>query len=303
MVKLSADLIEQSAQYTNPVRDRELDLRGYKIPVIENLGATLDQFDTIDFSDNEIRKLDGFPLLKRLKCLLMSNNRIVRIGENLDLSLPNLEMLVLTNNNIQELSDLDNLTCFKNLKYISLLRNPVTSQKNYRQYLIHKVSSLRVIDFQRVKQKERFEASKLYKTKKSATQLANGHAAPGKIKKTFVAGEKLSTAEKRNVAAAAASVPSVVSAKEEIEAIKKAIARAKTLQEVERLNQMLRSGQIPGFDAIKQAKRINNEEVEEEMDIEEPVQQELEEQEMEGKESLKEKRTGKTTTISSRKGT
>lgn len=28
MVKLSAELIEQAAQYTNPVRDRELDLRG-----------------------------------------------------------------------------------------------------------------------------------------------------------------------------------------------------------------------------------------------------------------------------------
>lgn len=49
---------------------------GYKIPVLENLGATLDQFDTVDFSDNEVRKLDGFPLLKRLKTLLMNNNRI-----------------------------------------------------------------------------------------------------------------------------------------------------------------------------------------------------------------------------------
>ena len=28
MVKLSAELVEQAAQYTNPVRDRELDLRG-----------------------------------------------------------------------------------------------------------------------------------------------------------------------------------------------------------------------------------------------------------------------------------
>ena len=28
MVKLTPELIEQSAQYTNPVRDRELDLRG-----------------------------------------------------------------------------------------------------------------------------------------------------------------------------------------------------------------------------------------------------------------------------------
>lgn len=69
MVKLTPDLIQQSMQYINPVKDRELDLRGYKIPTIENLGATLDQFDTIDFSDNDIRKLDGFPLLKRIKTL------------------------------------------------------------------------------------------------------------------------------------------------------------------------------------------------------------------------------------------
>jgi hypothetical protein len=35
-----------------------------------------DQFDTIDFSDNEIRRLDGFPLLNRLKSVLLSNNRV-----------------------------------------------------------------------------------------------------------------------------------------------------------------------------------------------------------------------------------
>ena len=81
MVKCTPDLIEGAGQYINPVRDRELDLRGYKIPVIENLGTTLDQFDTIDFSDNEIRKLDGFPHLTRVKSLLLNNNRIVRITE------------------------------------------------------------------------------------------------------------------------------------------------------------------------------------------------------------------------------
>ena len=85
MVKLTRDLIEGAGQYINPIRDRELDLRGYKIPVIENLGTTLDQFDTIDFSDNEIRKLDGFPYLTRGKSLLLNNNRIVRLGEGLEL--------------------------------------------------------------------------------------------------------------------------------------------------------------------------------------------------------------------------
>lgn len=153
MVKLSAELIEQAAQYTNPVRDRELDLRGYKIPVLENLGATLDQFDTIDFSDNEIRKLDGFPLLKRLKTLLMNNNRICRVGENLEQALPSMRELILTSNNIQELGDLDPLASVKTLTLLSLLRNPVTNKKHYRLYVINKIPQIHVLDFQKVKLK------------------------------------------------------------------------------------------------------------------------------------------------------
>ncbi|EPQ10681.1 U2 small nuclear ribonucleoprotein A' [Myotis brandtii] len=136
MVKLTAELIEQAAQYTNAVGDLELDLRGYKIPIIENLGATLDQFDAIDFSDNEIRKLDGFPLLRRLKTLLVNNNRICRIGEALDQALdqalPCLTELVLTNNSLVELRNLDPLASLKSLTYLSILRNPVTNKKHYR---------------------------------------------------------------------------------------------------------------------------------------------------------------------------
>ena len=41
MVKITVDLIEQCAQYTNAVKEREIDLRGYKISLIENMGATL----------------------------------------------------------------------------------------------------------------------------------------------------------------------------------------------------------------------------------------------------------------------
>uniref|UniRef100_A0A8C2DEU4 Small nuclear ribonucleoprotein polypeptide A' n=1 Tax=Cyprinus carpio TaxID=7962 RepID=A0A8C2DEU4_CYPCA len=166
MVKLTAELIEQAAQYTNPVRDRELDLRGYKIPVLENLGATLDQFDTIDLSDNEIRKLDGFPLLKRLKTLLLNNNRICRFGENLEQALPNLKELILTSNNIQELGDLDPLATVKSLTLLSLLRNPVTNKKHYRLYVINKIPQIRVLDFQKVKMKIQkccsFELIRLY---------------------------------------------------------------------------------------------------------------------------------------------
>ena len=47
-----------------------------KIPTVENLGATLNQFDTIDFTNNDIRQLDGFPLLPKLKTLYFANNHI-----------------------------------------------------------------------------------------------------------------------------------------------------------------------------------------------------------------------------------
>ncbi|XP_043099700.1 U2 small nuclear ribonucleoprotein A' [Puntigrus tetrazona] len=260
MVKLTAELIEQAAQYTNPVRDRELDLRGYKIPVLENLGATLDQFDTVDLSDNEIRKLDGFPLLKRLKTLLLNNNRICRIGENLEQSLPDLRELVLTSNSIQELGDLDPLATVKSLTLLSLLRNPVTNKKHYRLYVINKIPQIRVLDFQKVKLKERQEAEKMFKGKRGA-QLAKDIA---KQTKTFTPGAALQTEKKTGPSAA------------DVEAIKNAIANATSLAEVERLKGLLQSGQIPGREPRSGASDVEEEEeVQEEMQEAVPMYEDM----------------------------
>ena len=49
-MSLSANLISRSPAFLSPLEDRELDLRGNKIAVIENLAATQDQFDSIDLS-------------------------------------------------------------------------------------------------------------------------------------------------------------------------------------------------------------------------------------------------------------
>ena len=57
---------------------------GAKINAIENLGATQNQFDSIDLSDNAIIILEGFPKLPRLKTLLLSNNRVTRIARKLE---------------------------------------------------------------------------------------------------------------------------------------------------------------------------------------------------------------------------
>ncbi len=51
---------------------------------IENLGATQNQFDSMDLSDNAVIILEGFTKLPRLKTLLLSNNRVTRIARKLE---------------------------------------------------------------------------------------------------------------------------------------------------------------------------------------------------------------------------
>jgi len=234
MVKLTADLINGAAQCTNPIRERELDLSEYKIPMIENLGATLDQFDTINFTNNEIRKIDNFPLSPRLKSLLFNNNRIVRIADSLEETLPNLTMLILTNNNIQELADIEQLTGLQTLEMMSFLHNPVVAKPNYRLFVIHKFSNLKVLDFRKVKMRERETASQLFKTKRGKDQLKEIE----KKAKTFVPGGNLPADKMKSNAAGLTP--------EQVKNIKMAISKATTLEEIERLNTMLRTGQIPG---------------------------------------------------------
>ncbi|KPM06740.1 U2 small nuclear ribonucleoprotein A-like protein [Sarcoptes scabiei] len=142
-MRLTIDLVEGGFQFVNKATgDRELDLRDYKISAIENLGATLNQFDSIDFTDNDIRKLENFPLLTRLKRLYLSNNRISKIDEQLAESLPNIEGLVLINNQIQELGDIDPLGKFKKLETLSMMGNPITSKKHYH-------TIIKIIGFQK----------------------------------------------------------------------------------------------------------------------------------------------------------
>ena len=92
-MRITAELISKSLQYLNAVGEFHLDLRGngfyyydfsigYKIPYIENLASTKDQFGTIDLTDNEIIKLPVLPKLLRLKTLILSNNRINSIDLN-----------------------------------------------------------------------------------------------------------------------------------------------------------------------------------------------------------------------------
>ena len=56
-----------------------------------------DQFDTIDFSNNEIRRLDGFPYLQRLRSVIINNNKIKSVRTGLTKQIINLILLMLYN--------------------------------------------------------------------------------------------------------------------------------------------------------------------------------------------------------------
>ncbi|KAG2453822.1 hypothetical protein HYH02_002029 [Chlamydomonas schloesseri] len=233
----------------------EIDLRGNKIAAIENLGATQNQFDSIDLSDNAIVRVDGFPKLQRLKLLLLNNNRVARIARGLEEFIPNLETLILTNNRINNLQDIDPLATLSKLQDLSLHGNPVMTKPNYRLYVISKLPRLKVLDFKKVKQKERDAAKALFSSEEAQTAHAS---------KTFEPDEDLAAAQQQAgvangstdasameedggaagssaASAAATSAPS----QEQMVAIKAAIANAQTLEEIQRLEEALKTGHLP----------------------------------------------------------
>lgn len=106
---------------------------GHKIPTIENLGSAKDQ-ECIDFTDNAIQSLSGFPLSPRLHTLLLAHNRIHTISESTAKAVPNLHTLVLTQNAIAELSDVDALEGFTKLVYASFVGCPVASKEVSRTH-------------------------------------------------------------------------------------------------------------------------------------------------------------------------
>jgi U2 small nuclear ribonucleoprotein A' len=230
--RLTADLISRSPQGLNACGEYELDVRGHKIGAVENLGATQNQFDAIDLSDNEIVRLEGFPVLPRLHTLTLCNNRIARVAPGLQDALPALATLTLTNNRVTSFGDVDALAGLKRLKRLSLLGNPVSQREDYRLYVAHVLPSVAILDFRKVKQAERDAARKKFGGKSGEKALESARAktfAPG------VAAEPSTDKETRP----AGPTP------EQLLALKAAIANAATLEEVTRLEQALTTGIVP----------------------------------------------------------
>ncbi|KAI9836416.1 MAG: U2 snRNP complex subunit [Sarea resinae] len=243
-MRLTADLIQSSLSYLNPLKERELDLRGHKIPAIENLGVAKNQ-DAIDFTDNDIMALANFPLNPRLHTLLLARNRVSSIQSSLANSIPNLSTLVLTSNNLAELGDLDPLSTFPKLTHLTLMENPVSSKEHYRYWVIWRCPTVRFLDYQKVKDAERKRATELFGTAKEPSALAS--KITNVKSRTFDIPTDLNGLGRSGASAhgGAEKAYRVQLTPQERRRVEELIRNAKSLQEITRLEKELNEGRIP----------------------------------------------------------
>lgn len=181
--------------------------------MIENLAVTRDQYDCIDLTGNELRRLDNFPRLSRLRTLLASGNAISSL--QLGSCLPNLEMLVLNDNPIGEISVLADLRGLRHLRYLSLIDCPVARTPGYRLSVIRMLPQLRALDFERITAVERRQALSVDEDRTRTTNTGEDHEPPKKKGRL------------------------------DRERVEEALRNAKTLEEIKQLERILATGHVP----------------------------------------------------------
>merc|ERR1712093_272488 len=140
------------------------------------------------------------------------------------------------------------------LERLSLLENPVVKVKHYRPYMVYKCSNrLRILDFNRIKDKERKAAGLLFAHERGKKLLEE--IAPPRVVKDM--------SDKPAEGAAKLGPPPEV-----IERIKRAIAEAETIEEVTRLERALKSGVLPDDLKLEASKKDDGEDEDE--DVTEP---------------------------------
>ncbi|ANZ77374.1 BA75_05045T0 [Komagataella pastoris] len=228
-MKLTPDVVQNASIYTDPEKQRVLMLRNKNIFMIENLGVLNNNNSTIieamDFTGNDIRHLGNIPYSPRLKTILIAKNSVRSIQSNFVQNVPNVESIVLIDNKIKSLTSLEPLVQAKRLKNLYLMGNPVTSHKYYRLWVIWRLPSLKVLDFKKIKDKERTQASELFGQHDSPTELAN---------------EILKDAISNGPATQEESTETFTLTAEEREELKTQLANATTLAEISRIEQLIK---------------------------------------------------------------
>ncbi|XP_030353107.1 leucine-rich repeat-containing protein 49 isoform X3 [Strigops habroptila] len=141
---------------------------------IQNI-SNLQHLVFLDLYDNQIEEISGVSTLRSLRVLLLGKNRIKKISnleklKNLDVldlhgnqkdvdTLPCLQRLFLSFNNISSFEDILCLAESSSLSDITLDGNPIAQETWYKHTVLHHMMQLRQLDMKRITEEERRMAS------------------------------------------------------------------------------------------------------------------------------------------------
>ncbi|XP_057254820.1 leucine-rich repeat-containing protein 49 isoform X2 [Pezoporus wallicus] len=141
---------------------------------IQNI-SNLQHLVFLDLYDNQIEEISGLSTLRSLRVLLLGKNRIKKISnldnlkslDVLDLhgnqkdvdTLPCLQRLFLSFNNISSFEDILCLAESSSLSDITLDGNPIAQETWYKHTVLHHMMQLRQLDMKRITEEERRMAS------------------------------------------------------------------------------------------------------------------------------------------------
>ena len=117
----------------------------------------------------------------RVESLMLANNKISAVEVNFAEMCPKLETIALTNNRLSRVEDIDMLGTCQTLVRLCLMGNLVCNLPNYRLYTIHKIPTLKVLDFQSVTRVEREMARKMFSSNGQSIDTANHPSQEGKF--------------------------------------------------------------------------------------------------------------------------
>ncbi|VEU22316.1 DEKNAAC103719 [Brettanomyces naardenensis] len=231
-------MVIDAPSFINPVGERMLSLRSLQLSDITSL-STLNQadiFECIDLTDNDLIIVPKLPKLHRLKTLLLGRNRVRLFDDSFGSELHNLETLSLVNNFIRTAKDLENLASLQQLRDLYLTGNPVTKLKNYRLWCVWRFPNLKVLDFEKVKDTERKKAKELFGSLEKPSELVD-EILTGE-------GEVEHIDEKENISKKDIEIKSNIQrlSKEQKEDLKKELASAEKLVDIERIQGILERG-------------------------------------------------------------
>ena len=146
-MRLTQPLLQDCVVYQNALKESSVNLDHLGL-VDANISITDDIYRCINLQSNILSQLI-VPSFQRLTTLLLSNNKLTKVI----IKAPNLRIISLNGNLFRDIDDVD--ISSKVLTNMTLHDTPLETIEHYRLLVIRKFPSLHILDYHKIKQRER----------------------------------------------------------------------------------------------------------------------------------------------------